>query len=81
MEKVKLLIICCWFLFLAGMLFVVNLSQSLSNYFTENQFLILSFYIYSPLFIITILALIKAMIRIKFGFRTEQNNKHDYRED
>lgn len=61
MKGTKIFMICCWLFFLAGMLVAVYLSQGLSNYFTGNQYLTISILIYIPLFVITILALIKVV--------------------
>ncbi len=60
MKKAKIFMICCWLVFLSGTLVAVYLSQGLSNYFTGNQFFVTSVLIYSPLLVVTVIALIKA---------------------
>jgi len=61
MKGAKIFLVSLWLFFLLGMLLYVYLSQGLSRYFTDNQFLIVSIFIYIPLFVITILALKKAI--------------------
>ncbi len=57
MKRAKIFMISCWLFFLVGTPFAFYLSQGFSSYFPGNQYLIVSIFIYIPLFVLAILAL------------------------